>query len=81
MLLRFGSLRRIDYAHTHGGPARCQQNLMLLVAKVLQAAGMAYLGISWVIGLPDPPRGRDLAIGGALFLLGWALLRGKGGEE
>ena len=54
---------------------------MLIAGKVLQAAALAYLGVSYVLTLPASPRGRDLAIAGAVFLLGWFLVRGsKGGS-
>ena len=53
---------------------------MLIAGKILQAAALAYLGVSYVITLPATPRGRDLAIAAGVFMLGWFLVRGgKGG--
>ena len=53
---------------------------VLIAGKILQAAALAYLGVSYVITLPATPRGRDLAIAAGVFLLGWLLVRGgKGG--
>ena len=56
-------------------------NVMMVVGKVLQAGGIAFLGVSWVFGLPEPPAARNLAIAGALFIAGWLLLRSQGGHE
>ena len=53
---------------------------MLIAGKILQAAALAYLGVSYVITLPATPRGRDLAIAGAAFMLGWFLMRGGKGN-
>ncbi len=53
---------------------------MLIAGKVLQAAALAYLGVSYVLTLPATPRGRDLAIAAAVFLLGWFLVRGGKGS-
>ena len=53
---------------------------MLIAGKILQAAALAYLGVSYVLTLPETPRGRDLAIAAGAFMLGWFLARGgKGG--
>ena len=51
---------------------------MLIAGKVLQAAGLAYLGVSYILTLPATPRGRDLAIAAGVFVLGWLLVRGRG---
>ena len=53
---------------------------MLIAGKVLQAAALAYLGVSYALTLPASPRGRDVAISGAVFLLGWLLVRGGKGN-
>ena len=53
---------------------------MLIAGKVLQAAALAYLGVSYVVTLPASPRGRDLAIAGAVFVVGWLLVRGGKGN-
>lgn len=52
---------------------------MLIAGKVLQAAALAYLGVSYALTLPESPRGRDLAIAGGVFMLGWLLVRGQKG--
>lgn len=51
---------------------------MLIAGKVLQAAALAFLGVSYVLKLPETPRGRDLAIAAGVFLLGWLLIRNSG---
>lgn len=53
---------------------------MLIAGKVLQAAALAYLGVSYVLTLPASPRGRDLAIAAGVFLLGWFLVKGGKGS-
>ena len=53
---------------------------MLIAGKVLQAAALAYLGISYLVKLPATPRGRDLAIAAGAFMLGWLLVRGGKGN-
>jgi len=53
---------------------------VLIAGKVLQAAALAYLGVSYVLTLPASPRGRDLAIAAGAFLLGWLLVRGRKGD-
>ena len=53
---------------------------MLIAGKILQAAALAYLGVSYVIMLPATPRGRDLAIAAGVFMLGWFLARGGRGN-
>ena len=56
-------------------------NAMMVLGKVLQAGGLAFLGVSWILGLPQPPAARNLAIAGALSVAGWLVLRGTGGSE
>jgi len=53
---------------------------VLIAGKILQAAALAYLGVSYVITLPAVPRGRDLAIAAGAFMLGWFLVRGGKGS-
>lgn len=53
---------------------------MLIAGKVLQAAALAYLGVSYLLKLPATPRGRDLAIAAGVFLLGWFLVRNGTGK-
>jgi hypothetical protein len=53
---------------------------VLTAGKVLQAAALVYLGVSYVLTLPATPRGRDLAIAAAVFVLGWLLMRGGKGN-
>ena len=53
---------------------------MLIAGKVLQAAALAYLGVSYLVKLPATPGGRDLAIAAGAFLLGWLLIRGGKGN-
>ena len=53
---------------------------MLIAGKILQAAALAYLGVSYVLTLPETPRGRDLAIAAGAFLLGWLMVRGGKGN-
>ena len=76
---------------SYGGLSGCQPlafgipgppgNLSVLIAgKVLQAAALAYLGVSYVLTLPASPRGRDLAIAAGVFLLGWFLVKGGKGK-
>ena len=50
---------------------------MQLVAKIVQALGLSFLAISFVLALPAPLRGRDLAIGVAIFMTGWLMQRLK----
>ena len=53
---------------------------VLIAGKVLQAAALAYLGVSYALTLPESPRGRDLAIAAGVFMLGWLLVRGRKGS-
>ncbi len=53
---------------------------MLIAGKVLQAAALAYLGVSYAVTLPATPRGRDLAIAAGVFVVGWLLIRGRAGR-
>ena len=41
---------------------------MMWVGKTLQAAGLAFLLVSWLLQFPEPPPARLLLIGGGLFL-------------
>ena len=50
---------------------------MTIVAKVVQALGLSFLAISFVLSLPEPLRGRDVAIGAAIFMAGWLMQRMK----
>ncbi len=50
---------------------------MIYVAKIVQALGLSFLAISFVLALPHPLRGRDLAVGAAIFIAGWLMQRLK----
>lgn len=50
---------------------------MLYVAKIVQALGLSFLAIRFVLSLPESLRGRDVAIGAAIFIAGWLLQRLK----
>ncbi len=50
---------------------------MHYLGKILQAAGLTYVAINFLITLPDPLRGSTLAIGGGIFLAGWLVERLK----
>mgnify|MGYP004343523963 FL=1 len=54
---------------------------MMWVGKTLQAAGLAFLLVSWLLQFPEPPPARLLLIGGGLFLAGWWVLRSQGGGK
>lgn len=60
------------------GPAGSRNAAVLIAGKVLQAAALAFLGVSYVLKLPATPRGRDLAIAAGVFLVGWLLIRNGG---
>ena len=79
-----GRGRSIDATvQSYAGVRGCQplRTVPVLIAgKILQAAALAYLGVSYVLTLPETPRGRDLAIAAGVFVVGWFLVRGgKGG--
>ena len=63
-----------------GIPALPRRAPVLIAGKVLQAAALAYLGVSYLVKLPATPRGRDLAIAAGAFMLGWLLVRGGKGN-
>ena len=48
---------------------------MLIAGKILQALGIAYLGVTYILILPATPRGRDLAIAAVIFSVGWLLVK------
>lgn len=50
---------------------------MLIVAKIVQGLGLSFLALSFVLTLPDPLRGRDVAIAAAIFMAGWLMQRMK----
>lgn len=50
---------------------------MLIVAKIVQGLGLSFLAFSFVLTLPEPLRGRDVAIGAAIFMAGWLMQRLK----
>lgn len=50
---------------------------MIYVAKIVQALGLSFLAISFVLTIPNPLRGRDLAVGAAIFIAGWLMQRLK----
>ena len=56
-----------------------KKELLVMIGKVLQALGLGYLLISYLITLIGPrpriPAGRDLVISSAVFLLGWIIIR------
>ena len=48
---------------------------MLYLAKGLQAAGLAWVAINYLLTLPATPRGEFLAVGAAIFIAGWLVQR------
>ncbi len=50
---------------------------MLIAAKIVQALGLSFLAVSFALTLPEPLRGRDVAIAAAIFMAGWLMQRLK----
>lgn len=51
---------------------------MLVAAKIVQALGLSFLAVRYVLALPEPLRGfPDVAIAVAIFMAGWLMQRLK----
>ena len=50
---------------------------MRYVAKIVQGLGLSFLAIRFVLALPEPLLGRDVAIGAGIFIAGWLMQRLK----